>query len=195
MELDLSAFAGRVPVDIVGGSVFPPVGQLSYLLTLPPYAFYWFLLASDAQMPSWHTPQPEALPEFATIVLRGSIEEVRPGYGRNVLENEALPIYLPKRRWFASKTERLTGVQIAYFAQINPVPEPIFITEVEVSLGDRKERYALPMGVVWEDEAVGNLPSQLAMARVRLGPRVGYLTDAFAIDTFTRAVNPRLAHQ
>jgi maltose alpha-D-glucosyltransferase/alpha-amylase len=188
VELDLSAFAGRVPVDIVGGSVFPPVGQLSYLLTLPPYAFYWFLLASDAQMPSWHTPQPEALPEFATIVLRGSIEEVRPGYGRNVLENEALPIYLPKRRWFASKTERLTGVQIAYFAQINPVPEPIFITEVEVSLGDRKERYALPMGVVWEDEAVGNLPSQLAMARVRLGPRVGYLTDAFAIDTFTRAV-------
>ncbi len=56
-------------------------------------------------MPSWHTPQPEALPEFSTIVLRTSIEEVRPGYGRTVLENEALPLYLPKRRWFASKTE------------------------------------------------------------------------------------------
>ena len=187
-ELDLSAFAGRVPVDIVGGSVFPAVGQLSYLLTLPPYAFYWFLLATDAQMPSWHTPQPEALPEFSTIVLRSSIEEVRPGYGRTVLETEALPVYLPKRRWFASKTETLSRVQIAYFAQINPAPEAIFMTEVEVTLGSRTERYALPMGVVWEDEAVGNLPAQLAMARVRLGPRVGYLTDAFAIDRFTRAV-------
>jgi hypothetical protein len=37
VELDLSAYIGRVPVDIVGGSVFPPVGQLTYLLTLPPY--------------------------------------------------------------------------------------------------------------------------------------------------------------
>ncbi|WP_158744716.1 maltose alpha-D-glucosyltransferase [Acidisphaera sp. L21] len=188
VELDLSAFSGRVPVDIVGGSVFPAVGQLSYLLTLPPFAFYWFLLANDAQLPTWHTPQPEALPEFSTIVLRSSIEEVRPGYGRTVLENEALPAYLPKRRWFASKTETLTKVTIAYFALINPVPEPIFMTEVEVTLGERKERYALPMGVVWEDEAVGNLPAQLAMARVRLGPRVGYLTDAFTIDSFTRAV-------
>jgi maltose alpha-D-glucosyltransferase/alpha-amylase len=188
VELDLSPYAGRVLVDVAGGSVFPAIGQLPYLLTLPPYAFYWFLLASDAQMPTWHTPQPEALPEFATIVLRSSLEEVRPGYGRSVLENEALPQYLPKRRWFASKTEKLTGVRLAYFAQINPVPDPIFLTEVEVHLGDRSERYTLPIGVVWEDEAVGNLPQQLAMARVRLGARVGFLTDAFAVDAFTRAV-------
>ncbi len=188
VELDLSAFAGRLPVDIVGGSVFPAVGQLSYLLTLPPYAFYWFQLATDTQMPTWHAPQPEALPEFSTIVLRSSIEEVRPGYGRTVLETEALPAYLPKRRWFASKTDTLSSVRIAYFAMINPAPDPIFMTEVEAHLGSRSERYALPMGVVWEDEAVGNLPAQLAMARVRLGARVGYLTDAFAIDGFTRVV-------
>ena len=188
VELDLSAFAGRLPVDIVGGSVFPPIGQLPYLLTLPPYAFYWFQLAADTQMPAWHTPQPEALPEFATIVLRSSLEEVRPGFGQTLLETESLPAYLPKRRWFASKTDTLSRVRIAYFALINPAPEPIFITEVEVTLGTRTERYALPVGVVWDDQAVGNLPAQLAMARVRLGPRVGYLTDAFAIDAFTRAV-------
>ena len=188
VELDLSAFAGRVPVDIVGGSVFPAVGQLSYLLTLPPYAFYWFTLSVAAELPAWHSPQPEALPEFSTIVLRTSIEEVRPGYGRNVLETEALPAYLPKRRWFASKTEKLTRVRMAYFVQIGSVKDPVFMTEVEVTLGDRSERYALPMGAVWDDEAVGNLPAQLAMARVRLGPRVGYLTDAFAIDPFARAV-------
>ena len=68
--------------------------------------------------------------------------------------------------------------------------EPIFITEIEAAC--RRPygavSYVLPMGIAWEDEAVGNLPQQLAMARVRLGPRVGYLTDAFAIDAFTRAV-------
>ena len=37
-------FAGRVPVELLGGSAFPPIGQLTYLLTLPPYGFYWFML-------------------------------------------------------------------------------------------------------------------------------------------------------
>ena len=196
VELDLSSYAGRVPVDIVGGSVFPAVGQLSYLLTLPPYAFYWFLLAADAQLPSWHTPQPEALPELATIVLRQSIQEVQPGYGRQVLETESLPVYLPKRRWFASKTDKLVAVRIAYFVPLNAVggqpakagEEIVMMAEIAAEFEGRTERYALPMGIVWEDDATGNLPAQLAMARVRRGPRVGYLTDGFAVDAFARSV-------
>ena len=46
VELDLSAFVGHIPVDLTGGSTFPPVGQLPYLLTLPPFAFYWFILST-----------------------------------------------------------------------------------------------------------------------------------------------------
>ncbi|HEX5327951.1 MAG TPA: maltose alpha-D-glucosyltransferase, partial [Acetobacteraceae bacterium] len=37
VELELSEFAGRIPVELDGSSAFPPIGQLSYLLTLPPY--------------------------------------------------------------------------------------------------------------------------------------------------------------
>ena len=37
VELDLSEFNGRVPVELTGGSLFPPIGKLTYLLTLPPY--------------------------------------------------------------------------------------------------------------------------------------------------------------
>src|ERR1700728_3359968 len=40
VELDLSAFVGRVPVELNSGTVFPPIGELTYLLTLPPYGFY-----------------------------------------------------------------------------------------------------------------------------------------------------------
>ena len=47
VELELSEFAGRTPVELDGGSIFPPIGQLTYLLTLPPYGFYWFLLADE----------------------------------------------------------------------------------------------------------------------------------------------------
>jgi len=196
VELDLSGFAGRVPVDMVGGSIFPPVGQLTYLLTLPPYGFFWFLLAAEAQLPSWHAPAPEPLPEFATVVVRHDITEVLGTNGRALLEREALPAYLPKRRWFASKSERLDRVSISYAA---PLPEsgqpPVLLTEIEAQLGDRRESYVLPIGILWEDEMSSTLGQQLALARLRQGRRVGYLTDAFALDGLTRGLLGGLRRQ
>jgi maltose alpha-D-glucosyltransferase/alpha-amylase len=191
VELDLAAFAGRVPVDMVGGAVFPPVGQLHYLLTLPPYGFFWFLLAASAQLPPWHVAPPEALPEFATIVIRSDIFELVQPPGRTIIESEALPAYLPKRRWFAAKDERLDDVRIAYAARLTPASD-VMLAEVTARIGDRSERYVLPLAVAWEDEMVGALPQQLALARVRRGRRVGMLTDAFAVDALALGVLAQL---
>ncbi len=47
VELDLSAYEGRHPVEVFGRSRFPPVGQLPYLLTLAPRGFYWFQLTAE----------------------------------------------------------------------------------------------------------------------------------------------------
>ena len=47
VELDLSHYQGRVPVEVFGRSRFPKIGQLSYLLTLAPRGFYWFQLVED----------------------------------------------------------------------------------------------------------------------------------------------------
>jgi maltose alpha-D-glucosyltransferase / alpha-amylase len=44
VELDLSRYAGRTPVEMLGGAHFPDLGDLSYLLTLWPHGFYWFRL-------------------------------------------------------------------------------------------------------------------------------------------------------
>jgi maltose alpha-D-glucosyltransferase/alpha-amylase len=184
VELDLSAFTGRVPVDIVGGSVFPPIGQLTYLLTMPPYGSFWFLLATEAALPTWHSPPPEPLPEYATLVVRGDLSDLISPANRAVIEREALPAYLPKRRWFASKGETLVSTRIGYAVAL-PGAGNIGFTEIEAVLPDRTETYVMPMGVVWEDEISGALPQQLALTRVRKGPRVGYLTDAFALDGLT----------
>ena len=48
VELDLARYAGRVPVELLGGTHFPQIGELSYLLTLAPHGFYWFQLTEDA---------------------------------------------------------------------------------------------------------------------------------------------------
>jgi maltose alpha-D-glucosyltransferase/alpha-amylase len=175
-------------VDIVGGAVFPPVSQLNYLLTLPPYAFYWFALVTQASLPPRATDAPAPLPEYATIVLRSDIAEVLAPTGRAILEREALPAYLQKRRWFGSKGEKLTSVKLAYAVKIGEGLRASLLTEVEANIAGRLENYTLPLGVCSDDHTSGPLAQQLAVTRVRRAAVVGYLTDAFALDAFTRAV-------
>src|SRR6187551_961189 len=107
VELDLSEFVGRVPVELNGGSLFPPIGQLTYLLTLPPFGFYWFILASESAAPAWHTPAPEPMPDYVTVVMRDRLAEALRAGGSALVEREALPAYLAKRRWFAAKGQEL----------------------------------------------------------------------------------------
>ncbi|WP_205902999.1 alpha-glucosidase C-terminal domain-containing protein, partial [Pseudomonas viridiflava] len=109
-ELELSAYAGTVPVEMLGGSAFPPIGQLSYLLTLPPYGFYWFLLASENQMPSWHVEPAQSMPDFPTLVLKKRLEELLDEPLRSTMENTSLAVYMPKRRWFAGKDKPIERV-------------------------------------------------------------------------------------
>src|SRR5258707_1301449 len=44
VELDLATLKGTVPVEMLGQTTLPPVGDHPYLLTLGPYAFYWLTL-------------------------------------------------------------------------------------------------------------------------------------------------------
>jgi maltose alpha-D-glucosyltransferase/alpha-amylase len=191
VELDLRQFAKRVPVEILGGSAFPPVGQDNYALALPPYGFFWFQLATEARLPTWYTPPSEPLPEYYTLVLRHDIEEALQPSSRSLLEREVLPAYLAKRRWFASKTERLETVRLAYAARL-PGASDVLIAEIEAQLPGRVERYVLPLAIAWEDRGAGGLAQQLALARVRRGRRVGVLTDGFAVDGLATAVLEQL---
>ena len=45
-SLDLSTWAGRVPIEMTGGTALPPITNEPYFLTLGPYGFYWLRLES-----------------------------------------------------------------------------------------------------------------------------------------------------
>jgi maltose alpha-D-glucosyltransferase/alpha-amylase len=190
VELDLSEFRERIPIELDGGSVFPPIGQLSYLLTLPPYGFYWFNLAEETAWPSLHTPAPEPMPEYQTIVFRRSFVEGLLA-ARHVLEHEVLPPYLHKRRWFALKDQTLTAVRIALCVS-QPQGE-MALVEIDTETPSGTARWLLPLGIAWEDRPANALASQLALARVRHGAQVGLLTDAFALPELAQAVMGGLA--
>jgi maltose alpha-D-glucosyltransferase/alpha-amylase len=50
VELDLRRWEGVTPVELLGGTRFPQIGELPYLLTLSGYGFYWFRLPATAQL-------------------------------------------------------------------------------------------------------------------------------------------------
>ncbi|WP_454737872.1 maltose alpha-D-glucosyltransferase [Cupriavidus necator] len=193
VELDLSAFNGRVPVEMMGATPFPAIGTLTYLLTLPPYGFYWFVLSDEAQPPSWHVEAPEQMPDQITLVMQNIGRPELTDASRRIMASEVLPHYISRRRWFGAKHERIERVGMAYvlpFAR-GSAGEDVYLGEVEVALSGRTERYQLPVGILWDRESadgVSQLAHGLSMARVRQGSRVGLATDGFVVEPFAREV-------
>jgi maltose alpha-D-glucosyltransferase/alpha-amylase len=188
VELDLSEFEGRVPIELTGMSPFPPIGQLTYLLTLPPYGFFWFQLVAETDGPVWRKDPPEQLPDFSTMVMRRDLLEVvdEPRLA-DALSRDVLPSYLAKRRWFSSKGETLHGARIVSAVPMG-FPHNILLGELEAELEGHTETYMLPLAVAWDDTNPHALAQQLALARIRQGRRVGFLTDGFAMESFARGV-------
>lgn len=44
VELNLRKYNGKIPVEMIGNTPFPAIGELPYFLTLGPHSFYWFKL-------------------------------------------------------------------------------------------------------------------------------------------------------
>jgi maltose alpha-D-glucosyltransferase / alpha-amylase len=47
-ELPLQRWEGMTPIELLGRTPFPPIGELPYFVTLPPYGFYWFGLVAGS---------------------------------------------------------------------------------------------------------------------------------------------------
>ncbi len=188
VELDLSEFDGRTPVELLGGTAFPKIGQLSYLLTLQPFGFYWFQLSTDADGPPWSMAHSGPAPELRTFVLRDGLLPGLEGAMQHALEQDILPGYIAQRRWFQNKNALITGIKIRCVASVPGYESDTIFADVEVTTGETSEHYALPMAIAWEDEPTSPFEAPLAFARARRGARVGLLTDGFASARMARAL-------
>ncbi|SDE27765.1 maltose alpha-D-glucosyltransferase [Rhodospira trueperi] len=190
VELDLSDFEGRVPVELLGRSAFPPIGELPYFITLPAYGFYWFLLTDEAEAPNWHESYVHPLPELRTLVMPQGWDSLFTGATGAALLDESLPSFLPNQRWFAGKEQGLATVAISDQASLEDGGTSFLMTLVDAGLNDGEhQRYLLPLAVTWEtdtDPAFDLLP--YTVARARRVHRVGVLHDALAESRFTAAV-------
>jgi maltose alpha-D-glucosyltransferase / alpha-amylase len=196
VELDLAAFKGRVPIELLGRSPFPPIGDLPYMLTLPAYGFYWFVLAKEADLPVWHEPVPESLPEFVTIVVREGWSDVLSERARLTLEREVLPAYMRNQRWFAAKDAHRLDAAIAWAIEVDRGDgsggEPLLLTEVTAipDGASQPHRYFLPLDYVWGEQNIGFGSPYLSytLAKIRRGPQVGIVYDAAQGEALAHAI-------
>jgi maltose alpha-D-glucosyltransferase/alpha-amylase len=187
VELDLAECRGAVPIELVGGSAFPPVGDLPYMLTLPAYGFFWFLLTDEAEAPRWHVSAPEPLPEFVTVTAPGGrVDRALEGRERQLLERFSLPEFLPRQRWFAGKgAGPLRSVSATPLGSVKGQANELLLVEAETTRGE-PQRYFLPVSVIWGEHnlSFGAPKLSYTLAKVRQGPRLGALLDAAHDESF-----------
>jgi maltose alpha-D-glucosyltransferase / alpha-amylase len=187
VELDLSDFKGVTPVEMTGGSPFPPIGDLPYLLTLPAYGFYWFQLSSAPVEETRFGPQ--TAPELFTLVLTGKPETILKGRERTAFEKTIVPRFIASRRWFAGKGASLKTVRVLDFATLaNRAGHEVFLLpRVAVELSNR-ERHAYFAPLAVEEGRDEEALMGYAVSRVRRGARMGLLFGAASSPDFGLAV-------
>jgi maltose alpha-D-glucosyltransferase/alpha-amylase len=192
VELDLSAYARSVPVEIFGRNRFPAIAEAPYFLTLSPHAFFMFSLEPrrvEGQVvgPAHPAHAPgEGLPALTSASEWSDIQGDEPLRLR--LEG-ILPSYLKERRWFGGKAKEITRVSIAEMLPVSYASGEAFLAILEVDYVQHDaERYQLPLAFSEGEDGerlVETMP-HLAIARLRLPSREGVLHDALASEGFCR---------
>ncbi|HEY3998918.1 MAG TPA: maltose alpha-D-glucosyltransferase, partial [Candidatus Xenobia bacterium] len=161
VELNLSAFKGRVPVEMLGRTTFPPIGELPYLLTLSGYGFYWFRLATDAIVPSWHE-HIVSIDERPVLVLfdgwmslfRDRVVPWRIGIAektRAQFETDSLPRYVEMQRWYAGKGTAIERVRILDHVLWAQGSMSWLVALIDLETAGEHSSYFLPLALAWEE--------------------------------------------
>src|SRR5690348_15981808 len=200
VEINLSEFKGAVPIELLGSTPFPPIGELPYFLTLPGYGFYWFRLSREASAPAWHDERlaPEDLPVMVLVDGWNSffperVPEWRSDLSsklRAQLENKVLPSYVAAQRWYGSKGAPILRAQLNDFADWQTQQGRWLLSVFDVENKADTSRYFIPLTLAFEDvdEARLHRLQPGAVARVRQQAVVGVIADACVDECFCRAV-------
>lgn len=188
-ELDLSEFAGLSPVELFGRTVFPPIGELPYFITLGGHSVQWFSLEKhDSTAPNWAIEE-SAEPVRVSLSRANNLEDALSQPSLNRIEG-AIADFLRRQRWFAAKTSFIRDVNFKEFIPIALSKHVVYITLIDVVTAEHTtETYVLPLALA-KDDAADEVSRRgyPVVARLRLGAREqeALLYDAVADPEFTR---------
>ena len=188
---------GMVPVEMLGLTEFPRIGELPYFLTLGPYSFYWFRL-QQAAAPITARVAPETshdMPEVPALFVGAAWDTLLEGNVRTLIERDLLVPFLLRQRWYGAKARRARSARFADWGILRRGPQPLFLTIVEVEYQDGgRDRYFLPLAICATADArpLQERTPHAVLAAVT-GARKGLLFDAWLDDRFGRTLLEAIA--
>jgi maltose alpha-D-glucosyltransferase / alpha-amylase len=192
IELNLSRFKGMTPVEMLGLTEFPSIGDLPYFLTLPGYTFYWFRLQQSPSPITARVP-PEAavkVGEAPALFVGAAWDTLLDGNVRTLIERDLLTTFLHRQRWFGGKARGTKASRFFDWGLLRRGPQPLFLTVVEVEYQDgERDHYFLPLAIsaVADAHGVEERSPHAVLARIT-GARKGVLFDAWLDDRFARTL-------
>jgi maltose alpha-D-glucosyltransferase / alpha-amylase len=149
VELDLSRFAGCVPMEVFSRNLFRPIKKSPYVVTLGPHAHYWFALQAqtDGRRASRKrvVPMIDAPADLQTVLADGQ---------RAQIEREILPNYIQTCRWFGSKARTFRHLRVIEQTAVSSGADAARLWFVEVSyLDGPTEIYSLPVKIASDGAA------------------------------------------
>ena len=167
---------------------------MPYLLTLQAHSFFWFDLLPAAQ----EDPALQAAPpEFLTLVMPHGWSDLFREHNLPQLENDVVPAFLPRQRWFGEKDQRIRSTSVRAHGEIvrqledGSGSESFLAQVVEAQLaGGSSARYFLPLAAIWspaETELRQGL-TPVTEAELRQFRKEGALVDAVSQDGLALAV-------
>jgi maltose alpha-D-glucosyltransferase/alpha-amylase len=151
VTLDLSEFDGMVPVEMLGYVEFPTISKAPYHVTLSSYGFFWLELqpSPDRQM-----LEAASAPEAASQLSLRQDRDWEGVFAAGLLEQRMLPDYLPRQRWFGSKSRMISSVSVTDWAPLNSETASLALAVLDVQYAEGEgETYLLPLALVFDDEA------------------------------------------
>ncbi len=152
VELDLSRFAGRAPVEMFGQTRFPPITKSPYFLTMAPHSFNWFALVQETAEITTPASASFDLSELSDV--DGAMPAKR---GRMRKGLEALLLReLSRLHWLIGPPRRIHALHIVDSVPLakpssGSVPYAL-VLRVEYLEGEG-ETYLLPLGAAWGSDA------------------------------------------
>jgi maltose alpha-D-glucosyltransferase/alpha-amylase len=187
-NLDLSRFRGKVPVELFGQNKFPPVAEVPYLMTLGPYAFFWFSLVP--QQIEVHPLAAGVGSSVPSLKVQGTWENILKESNKNSLE-KLLPGYLKECRWFGGKARGVDSATIVDDIHIsfNNTTAHLLLIRIEYVDGTQ-ENYTLPVAFASDEKAekIKSESSTALIAFLKTGAQEGFLYDALWDEDFSTSL-------
>ena len=201
VELDLSKYAGAVPVELFGGTAFPRIGTNPYLLTLAPHSFYWFTVPSPAPVEASQTIPTmggTGMAEIPDLWVSRDWEKLFDGPGTRQLESALRQFILRHDLPGHAHGLRSVSLRETFRVPCGETSSFIALLDLDFARGGTETRL-MPLAFA-SAEAVaawgsaGSSSGSAAMpntprliARI-IGPKPGVLYDAFSTPAFREAI-------